>query len=253
MPHKNTRHSFVDKLIEKYVAEGKRQKNMPHSKKPTSDNDARKTAVAVIASLLQMQHESPDEENENDLPDRFGKSDICAACSQASRVHIAVRGATFVSLCRDCDNELVAQTMGLDTPEDIPKKLSLTGKDGKTYNFAIDFQICPTGKLITATEIGKTKRMTDVYGTLDADAYEMLETLKKQMKKLVSIKYMDNDGYFFKHNKAVGHVEYSTERDRHEIIIDGIPYTWSELEKNISAHEGWKIKIEFTDHGDGLY
>jgi len=235
--------------IEKYVMERKRLKNMLRSKDSTPDVDVRKTAVAVIGAVLQMQNDTPNEED--DLPDGWGQSEICAACSQASSVTIAVRGTAFVSLCQDCHNEFVAQTLGMDSPEDIPKKLSFTGKGGKTYNFAIDFEIFPAGKLLTATEIGKTKRMTDVFGALDADAYEMLETLKKRIKKLVSVKYIDDDGYFAK-NKAVGYVEYNLERERHEIIIDGKPYSWSEIEKNISAHEGWKIKIEFADHGDEL-
>ena len=234
--------------IEKYVVERKRLKNMLRSKDSVPDVDMRKTAVAVIGAVLQMQYESPDED---ELPDGWGQSEVCAACNQASKVNIGISGTAFVSLCHDCHNELVAQTLGMDSPEDIPKKLSFIGKCGKTYNFAIDFEIFPTGKLLTATEIGKTKRMTDVYGTPDADAYEMLEILKKRIKKLVSVKYVNDDGYFAK-NKAVGYVEYNLERERHEIIIDGKPYTWSELEKNVSAHEGWKVKIEFADHGDEL-
>ena len=235
--------------IEKYVVGRRRLKNMLRFKNSATDVDMRKTAVAIISTVLQMQYDTPNDED--DLPDCWGQSEICAACSQASSVTIAVRGTAFVSLCQDCHNEFVAQTLRMGSPEDITKKLSFIGKDGKTYNFAIEFEIFPTDKLLTATEIGKTKRMTDVFGALDADAYEMLETLKKRIKKLVSVKYIDDDGYFAK-NKAVGYVEYNLERERHEIIIDGKPYSWSEIEKNISAHEGWKIKIEFADHGDEL-
>ena len=32
----------------------------------------------------------------------------------------------------------------------------------------------------------------------------------------------------------------------------GNQYSWAELEKNISAREGWKIKIEFAGFGDEL-
>ena len=234
--------------VEKYVVERKRLKNMLRSKDVAPTGDMRKTAVAMIAAVFQME-KAEDNPDPSDWP---GQSDTCAACKQSSRVHIGNDGKTFISLCQDCHNELIAQTMGMELPEDIPKKLSFTGKGGKTYNFEIDFQIFPTGKLLTATELGKTKRKTDVYGEPDADAYEMLETLKKRIKKLVSIKYMDDNGYFSKHGKAVGYVEYNLEHERHEIIIDGKPYTWSELEKNVSAHEGWKIKIEFADHGDEL-
>jgi len=53
-------------------------------------------------------------------------------------------------------------------------------------------------------------------------------------------------------NKAVGYIEYNRERDACNVVIDGKPYTWAELERNIRAHEGWKIKIEFGDVGDEL-
>ena len=113
----------------------------------------------------------------------------------------------------------------------------------------IEFLIFENGKSLTATEIGTTKRKADVHGELDADLNEMLETLKRRIKKTLSTTYMEPSGYFAK-SKAVGYVEYNHERNAHDIIIDGKPYTWSQLEKNISAHEGWKIKIEFGDIGD---
>ena len=33
-------------------------------------------------------------------------------------------------------------------------------------------------------------------------------------------------------------------------MIDGKPYTWEDLKKNISAREGWNIRIEFGDFND---
>ena len=62
---------------------------------------------------------------------------------------------------------------------------------------------------------------------------------------------MKPDGYV-SNNKAVGYIKYNRERQTCDVIIDGKPYTWAELEKNISAREGWKIKIEFGDVGDVL-
>jgi hypothetical protein len=47
-------------------------------------------------------------------------------------------------------------------------------------------------------------------------------------------------------------VSVNHERDAQDVVIDGKPYSWEELEKNISAHEGWKIKIEFASTGDEL-
>jgi hypothetical protein len=106
--------------------------------------------------------------------------------------------------------------------------------------------VFPKGKLLTATEIGKTKRKVDVLGGLDDDVDEMFEILKKRIKKALSVTYMDRDGRI-SDNKAVGYIHYDDDRDEHYIVIDGKPYTWEQLKKNIPSYEGWKIKIEFGD------
>ena len=145
----------------------------------------------------------------------------------------------------------MAEMIGIDFSEVLPKRLSFKGKGGKTHNFEIEFLIFPTGKSLIATEIGKTKRRVEVFGEIEDDQNVMLELLKKRIKKALSTAYMRPDGYFSK-GKAVGYIEYNHDRDAHDVIIDGKPYTWSELEKNISSHEGWQIKIEFSDASDEL-
>ena len=179
-------------------------------------------------------------------------SDCCDNCGSPVRVHIGDgKGGEVANLCLNCYNRLMAETTGTDFSDVLPKRLSFKGKGGKTHEFDMELLCFINGKSLTATEIGKTKRKADVHGELDDDLGEMLETLKRRIKKVLSVKYMEPSGYISK-NKAVGYIEYNPERDRHEIIIDGKPYTWAELEKNISAHEGWKIKIEFGDVGDEL-
>jgi hypothetical protein len=179
-------------------------------------------------------------------------SDHCDNCGNPVRVHIGDgKGGEVANLCLDCYNRLMAETTGTDMSEVLPKRLSFKGRDRKTYEFEIELMYFVNGKSLTATEIGKTKRKADVHGELEDDLGEMLETLKRRIKKVLSVKYMEPSGYVSK-GKAVGYIEYNCELERHEIIIDGKPYTWAELEKNISAHEGWKIKIEFGDVGDEL-
>ena len=100
-------------------------------------------------------------------------------------------------------------------------------------------------------KVGVTKRKADVWGGLDDDFNEMLDTLKKRIKKGLLVKYMRPNG-LFEDNKVVGYIEYNQERDAHDIVIDGKPYTWAALEQNISTFEGHKIKIEFADIRDKL-
>ena len=179
-------------------------------------------------------------------------TESCDKCEGPVKVHIdGSESGEPTKLCLDCYNRLMAGMTGTDFRDVFPKRLSYKGRGGKTHEFEIELMIFQNGKTLTATEIGKTKRKADVHGELDDDVDEMLEALKMRIKKALSVAYMNSDGYVSK-NKAVGYIEYNRERGKHEIIIDGKPYTWAELEKNISAHEGWKIKIEFGDVGDEL-
>ena len=190
--------------------------------------------------------------SENYIPMSIAPTnDGCDNCGSPSEFHLGDgKGNELFHLCRDCYNEMLAQITGTETPDDMPKHLDFQFR-GKTYRFAIEARIYTTGKTIPATEIGKTRRKTDVNGELDDSFGEMFETLKKRIKKLVSVRYMEKDGYFAR-GKAVGYIEYNRERQACDVIIDGKPYSWEELEKNISSREGWKIKIEFGDIGDVL-
>jgi len=67
----------------------------------------------------------------------------------------------------------------------------------------------------------------------------------------MAMKYMNPDGEIIG-NKLVGHVEYDSELGECVVYVDGKPYTWEDLGKNISTFEGWQVKIEFVDAGDEL-
>ena len=178
--------------------------------------------------------------------------DRCDDCGKPAKVHFDDNNGNAVGkLCNDCYNRMMAELTGAVMPDIVPSRLSFENENGETREFEIEFMIFATGKALTATEIGETRRRVDVYGELDDDFGAMLESLTKRIKKAMSVTYMEPNGYF-SGIKAVGYVEYNRERDACDIIIDGKPYTWVELEKNISAHEGFKIKIEFGDVGDEL-
>ena len=179
-------------------------------------------------------------------------SDSCVYCNNPVKVYLGIgKGGEAARLCQNCYNRMMAEVTGLDISDVMPDRLSFKSRGGKTHEFEIEFLNFENCKTLTATEIGKTKHKVGVYGELDADLNEMLETLKRRIKKTLSTTYMEPSGYFAK-SKAVGYVEYNHERDAHDVIIDGKPYTWSELDKNISAHEGRKIKIEFAEISDEL-
>jgi len=139
----------------------------------------------------------------------------------------------------------MAKQVGIVVPHNIPERLSFNDNNGKICEFDIEFIIFANGKSLIATEVGVTNRKAKVWGGLDDDFDEMLDTLKKRIKRELLVKYMRPDG-LFADNKVVGYIEYNQERGAHDIIIDGKPYTWAMLEQNISTFEGYKIKIEFA-------
>jgi hypothetical protein len=237
---------FMDDLINR-----KRIDNLAKHGIPMPDGGRLKVDFRSLDNVIRLT-EFMKEKNATSVRDTPDTPDRCDNCNNPVKIFLGNgEGGVAAKLCQNCYNRMMAELTGVDIPDVIPERLSFKSKGGKTHDFEIEFLIFTTGKTLTATEIGKTKRKVDVDGELDADLNEMLETLKRRIKKALSTTYMEPSGYFAD-SKAVGYVEYNPERDAHDVIIDGKPYTWSELEKNISAHEGWKIKIEFGDVGDEL-
>ena len=196
--------------------------------------------------MEQMREQGLLDRDEKNAPDR------CDDCGNPAKVHIGDgAGGEIAKLCLDCHNKLMAALTETEIPDIIPRRLAFENDDGETREFEIEFHMFGHGKTLTATEIGETRRKADVWGDLDDDFNEMLETLSERIKRMLSVTYMHPDGTI-EGSRAVGYIEYNRERGIHEIIIDGKPYTWAQLERNISAHEGWKIKIEFGDVGDDL-
>ena len=124
-------------------------------------------------------------------------------------------------------------------------------RNGRIHEFDIEFIIFGTGKSLTATEVGKTRRKADVWGSLDDNYSEMLDALYQRIKKALSVKYMDREGHI-KDQKMVGYIDYDSDLKKWVVYVDGNRYTWDELGQNIPSYEGWKIKIEFVGIGEEL-
>jgi hypothetical protein len=238
-----------EKFIE-YLLNRKRLNSMAKHGIPTPDGGRMKIDLRQLdktSRVIQMMREQ-------DLysSDKSSEPDSCDKCGNPVKVHLHDgENGKVANLCIDCYNRVMAGMSGTDFRDVPTKRLSFKRQGGKAHEFDIELMVFPKGKLLTATEIGKTKRKVDVLGELDDDVDEMFEILKKRIKKALSATYMQKDGYIAG-SKAVGYIEYNDKREAHDIVIDGKPYTWAELEKNISSHEGWKIKIEFGDVGDDL-
>jgi len=177
---------------------------------------------------------------------------FCDFCGKPAQVRIGDdKGGVLSNLCFDCHNREMAELFDSAMPDIVPERLTVSDRNGKPHEFEIEFIIFGTGKSLTATEVGKTKRKADVWGSLDDNFNDMLIMLEKRIKKVLSFKYMDPHGRI-KDQKLVGYIAYNSDLDECVVFIDGKPFTWGELGRNISAFEGWKIKIEFGGVGDEL-
>ena len=160
----------------------------------------------------------------------FKTSDSCDYCEEPVKVHLSNgEDSTETNLCIDCYNKLMAELTGSEVPDNMPKRLSFKNNDGGICEFEIELMIFANCKTLTATEIGDTKRKADVFGELDDDVNDMFKELRERIVKMLSTAYIDSEGYFIG-SKAVGYIEYNHERKSCDIIIDGKPYTWAELE-----------------------
>jgi hypothetical protein len=179
----------------------------------------------------------------------MGSSYDCVQCGKAGKFILGDgKGGTRGYICSNCFNRKMAEEYAVIMPENIPERLSFKSRRKNTHEFDIEFMIVATGKFLTATEIGETKRVIHVWGDFDDDFDEMLKLLEKRIRKSLSMRYIDPKGNW-KGNKIAGYVSYNRDREAYDIVIDGKPYSWESIKKNIAQYEGWKIKIELGDIG----
>ena len=178
--------------------------------------------------------------------------DTCEVCGKPAMVQIGTEDSGECHhYCFNCHNTEMTELYDTDMPGFVPDRLAVPDRNGRIHEFDIEFIIFGTGKSLTATELGKTRRKADVWGSLDDNFDEMLATLYQRIKKALSVKYLDCDGYI-KGQKMVGYIDYDNALNECVIYVDGKRYTWDELGHNISSYEGWKIKIEFGGVGEEL-
>jgi len=181
------------------------------------------------------------------LPAESYNADQCQLCGKPSMVNLSDNyTGRSTALCHSCYNNMMANLNDVEMPASIPRRVTFLDSYGQTCEFDIEFLIFETGKSLTATQVGATKRKECVWSELDADFDEMLETLSDRIKKALSTMYIGPDGSFTG-DRAVGYVEYDRGHDRYNIVVDGKSYSWADLERNVSSYEGFKIAIEFCE------
>ena len=176
--------------------------------------------------------------------------DRCKLCGKPSMVHLSDSDTgRSTALCHGCYNDMMACLNEVEMPANVPRRVAFKDSFGQKCEFDIEFLIFETGKSLTATQVGVSKRKECVWSELDAAFDEMMETLNDRIKKALSRMYMNPDGSFTG-DRAIGYVAYDREHNRYNVIIDGKSYSWADLERSVSSYEGFKIAIEFCEMGE---
>lgn len=172
----------------------------------------------------------------------------CDGCGAPAKVFLSDESGTVAKMCLDCHNHMMAEITGTDIPDSMPRRLAFRNNTGQVREFALEFYIFEGGSKLSAYEIGKTRLRAEVFGDSDDEFSYLLKKLSRRIERLLNEVFIEPDGSFI-NGRAVGYVDYNHERNDHDIVIDGKPFTWEQLKKNISAHEGWGITIEFGEVG----
>ena len=113
----------------------------------------------------------------------------CAQCDNPATISLTDgKGGCIGNLCADCYNRRMSINYYDAMPTDIPEVLKFNGSDEKIYKFKISLKLKNLGKRLTATEVGGKKRVFDLYGNLEDNVDEMLNTLSKRIEESLVVK-----------------------------------------------------------------
>jgi len=172
----------------------------------------------------------------------------CDVCGKESRIIVtgAEKDAHF---CLECHNKMLAELMDEDFPPDIPKRITLSDNKRNVHIFTIEFMLFPHCKSLKAYETGKFKYKCEIYGEPGENFFQMWHRLMERLERMMSVKYIMPNGRW-NNDRVLGYIEYNGDRGAYEVIIDGKPHTWEELGRNLSAYDGFQVKIEIADPTD---
>jgi hypothetical protein len=188
------------------------------------------------------------------------KCDICGKSSWGM-VIIEDPSGRDRHLCRDCHNELVAASVGIDNYTDFIRTYQVKDIEGNMHSFEIGKHIFPTGVKWIASEIRRGKfagYQFGVHADLEDDPVECLQELYAKINEGLSKIYVKKERghggtfYTLPHDKIVGRIEWDDDHNGEipKIIIDGKPYTWHEVGKMIMSYEGWNLTIKISEVGE---
>ena len=177
---------------------------------------------------------------------------LCDSCGAEARFFISDgKGKGIARYCLDCHNKMMTETYYIELPESIPDRLWVVDDQGVERCFDIEFILFGHANKLEANERGVSKYRCVVFGEPDEPFSLLWNELVQRITKSINTKYLSEDKWPV-HSKMVGYIEYNSETESCDLIIDGHNLDMDELQRVISGHEGFQIKVEFADATDDI-
>ncbi|MHB8986916.1 MAG: DUF7713 domain-containing protein [Eubacteriales bacterium] len=187
----------------------------------------------------------------------------CDRCGRSPRGMIILSDSSGWErhLCRDCQNEEMAEALGIENYKDFIKTYQVKDVNGELHVFDIHKEILPLGIKWLANEIknGEVEGYQfGLYAKLDDDPVKCFQKLYRNINKGLSKKYIKEEqlGGYTSHSlpedQLIGRIAWDDEHDGEipKIVIDGKTYSWYEIGKMLMTYEGWNLVIKVQDIGD---
>lgn len=187
----------------------------------------------------------------------------CERCGKSIKqsVHITDENGHEYILCRDCNNAMVAERLGINNFADFTRNYRVKDIDGEEHVFEISKEIFFMGIQWRAVEIKNGEiegYQFAVYAGLDDDPVEGLQKLYEKINNGLSRKYIEKKEfqgqtlYSLIDDKVAGRIECDDQYDGRipRLIIDGKLYTWEQLGKMLMGYEGWNFHLKIIEAGE---
>jgi hypothetical protein len=184
---------------------------------------------------------------------------ICEICRKNEvRVNLARSETNTLHICMECNNNLVAENIGMNLIPFRHGVYEFTGIDEKKHRFYIDRILNPVGVSFEANELiadGSVGYRVGVMDDVDCDQQILFEKLKSKLKKTLSKKYLQISAHPYageyirlKEDEVIGRLEYDETQDQiPKVIIDGKEFSWEEFGRMLSSCEGFQFKLQIYD------
>lgn len=190
----------------------------------------------------------------------------CERCGKQCRDHGMITlsesdGRHSETICGDCYNEEMAESLGVEDFKDFKPSLILKDCDGIEHRFKVRKMIHETGIFWEAIEFLENQNIGysfQIYQGLEDDSEEAVKRLKGKVKNGLSKKFIKRTSFTgqeslsFSEDVVEGKIEWDDRYDGRipKFKIDGVDYTAEQIGNMLMAYEGWNFELKIKEPTD---